>query len=343
MSNPKFLSSFENYMVIKSLDLPSEKFYEKLNHDDGKNLSDYSKLCNSIFNNKNKNTILRRPCTVVLKYLESFYKKSEKVNSNYVDCILLNYWIYGKIYEQYRDIPKRSHYFGELQRLWSNHIPNLLKTSSNNKCELDTLIAIQDDWWNRKELYGYCVDYDTIKGIISFYNSPCEEIYNYLKEKDALYKEYSEHCSKKDQNKCPHFFSKCKDKDPNILLHQLTCYGEMQTKEALSLKQGERPATTETESPITAVKADPSIDSQISRDGTNPVTNSGNILLGVVVTSMTSGALYKFTPLGRMLRNGLGFNRNSINVHNNELFDYASGPFNPYSGGEKHYIGYQPA
>ncbi|KMZ89659.1 hypothetical protein PVMG_06237 [Plasmodium vivax Mauritania I] len=284
-------------MVIKSLDLPSEKFYEKLNHDVDPNLRRYNKLCKTIFNIRNKNTILRRPCTVVLKYLESFYKKSEKVNSNYVDCILLNYWIYGKIYEQYRDIPKRSHYFGELQRLWSNHIPNLLETSSNNKCELDTLIAIQDDWWNRKELYGYCVDYDTIKGIIPFYNSPCEEIYNYLKEKDKLYNEYKKNCSTSERNNCPDFFRECENKDPTILLKMLKCYGEMQSKEALPLKQEERPASAETDPGPTEAKASLPLNSQISRNGTDPVTNSGHVLLGVVVTSMTSGALYKIKTL----------------------------------------------
>ncbi|KMZ83488.1 hypothetical protein PVBG_05605 [Plasmodium vivax Brazil I] len=280
-------------MVIKSLGLPSEDFYKKLNHDDGKNLSDYSKLCNSIFNNKNKNTILRRPCTVVLKYLESFYKKSENVNSDYVDCILLNYWIYGKIYEQHQDIPKSAQYFGKLQRLWSNHIPNLLKTSSNNKCELDTLIAIQDDWWNRKELYGYCVDYDTIEGTIRYYDRYCKEIYKYLKEKVELYNEYNEHCSKTNNNMCPPFFSKCKNKDPNTLLSKLSCYGQMQIEEKLYLKPVEKHVTAETDPGPTEAKADHPIGSQMADARTNPVTNSGNVLLGVVVTSMTSGALYK--------------------------------------------------
>ncbi|SCA60716.1 Plasmodium vivax Vir protein, putative [Plasmodium vivax] len=219
-----------------------------------------------------------------------------------------------------------------------------MKTSYHNKCEPDNLIATQDDWWKRKELYGYCVDYDTISGMNAYFHTYCKEFYMYLKEKDVLYKEYNEYCSKEDQNKCPHFFSKCANKDPTILLNKLSCYAEMQRSEALDLNREERPATAEIDPDLNADKADHPIGSQKSRDGTNPVTNSGNVLLGVVITSMTSGALYKFTPLGRMLRNGLGFNRNNINVHDNGLFDYAPGSFNPYSmGGDEHYIGYQPA
>ncbi|KMZ76733.1 hypothetical protein PVIIG_06044 [Plasmodium vivax India VII] len=166
----------------------------------------------------------------------------------------------------------------------------------------------------------------------------------YLKEKDKLYNEYKKNCSTSEPKNCPKFFAKNKDKDPNTLLSLLKCYGEMQRNEALPLKQEDRPATAETVPGITADKAVLPLDQQVTREGTNPVTNSGNVLLGVVVTSMTSGALYKFTPLGRMLRNGFGLNRNNINLHDNGLFEYAPGTFNSYSmGGDEHNIGYQPA
>ncbi|KNA00984.1 hypothetical protein PVNG_03091 [Plasmodium vivax North Korean] len=328
-------------MVIKSLDLPSEKFYERLNQDNT-SLSEYNKECSS-FSSIKKNKGLRRPCALLLKYLANSEKKSEKVNWAYDDCILLNYWIYGKIYEQRKDISKSAPAFGDLQRLWNTLIHDPRKTSYYNKCEPDNLIATQDDWWKRKELYDYFVDYNTLKGIVPIYDTHCEEIYMYLKEKDKLYKEYKENCSTTQGINCPDFFRECENKDPTILLKMLKCYGEMQSKEALPLKQEERPASAETYPGLTSVKADLPVDPQVPRDGTNPVTNSGNVLLGVVITSMTSGALYKFTPLGRMLRNGLGLNRNNINVHDNGLFDYASGPFNPYSGGEEHYIGYHQA
>ncbi|KMZ82438.1 hypothetical protein PVIIG_05840 [Plasmodium vivax India VII] len=249
-------------MFIKSLDLPSEKFYEKLNHDDDENLRRYNKLCKTIFSN-NKNTALRRPCALLLKYLANSRKKSEKVNWAYDDCILLNYWIYGKIYEQRKDISKSAPPFGDLQRLWNTLIQDPRKTSYHNKCEPDNLIATQDDWWKRKELYDYFVDYNTLKGIVPIYDTHCEEIYMYLKEKDKLYNEYKKNCSTSEPKNCPKFFAKNKDKDPNTLLSLLKCYGEMQRNEALPLKQEDRPATAETVPGITADKAVLPLDQQI--------------------------------------------------------------------------------
>ncbi|CAI7717550.1 Plasmodium vivax Vir protein, putative [Plasmodium vivax] len=342
MKDLKIWSSFDDYMVIKSLGLPSEEFYKKLNHDEDTNLQAYYKVCNSIFSTK-KEFVLRRPCALLFKYLVNSYKKSEKEKPAYDDCILLNYWIYGKIYEQHKDISERARSYGELQIIWNILIQDKSQAQYNKICKPDILIATQEDWKKRKELYDYFVDYDTIKGMNHFYDKYCKEIYNYLKDMDVLYKEYREHCSIAGNIMCPDFFNQYKDKDPNILLRQLTCKGVMQSEEALSVKEDKRSENSEIVPRISTDGSGLPLNSQKARDGTNPVTNSGNVLLGVVVTSMTSGALYKFTPLGRMLRNGLGFNRNNINIHDNGLFDYASGPFNPYSGGEEHYIGYHQA
>ncbi|KMZ95197.1 hypothetical protein PVMG_05115 [Plasmodium vivax Mauritania I] len=274
----------QKYFIERKLGLPSDRFYQKLNLNYEDVEKDYAE-CNEFSGSSSKYKI-KRICTQLLKYLESSEKIKDKENSAYDDCLLLNYWIYGEIVDKYY---KANHNivpaYGELQRVWNGLIRNSSKTLYYNKCEPDFHIVIKDDWKKRKELYGYCVDYNTIKGTIPFYDTYCKEIYMYLKEKDALYKEYSEYCIKTDKNKCPDFFTKCKDKDPNTLLSELSCYGEMQRNEVLALEQEERPATAD--------KAGLSTDSQTSREGTNPVTNSGHVLLGVVVTSMTSGALYK--------------------------------------------------
>ncbi|KMZ82494.1 hypothetical protein PVIIG_05355 [Plasmodium vivax India VII] len=280
-------------MVIKSLGLPSDNFYEKLDHDEDTNLSNYNSECISFSSNK-INLGLKRPCALVLKYLANSYKKSEKANMEYDDCILLNYWIYGKIYEKHRDISNSGRSFGELQRLWNSLILNPYKTSYNDKCEPDNSIATQNDWKKRKELYGYCVDYDTLQRMISNYDKHCKIIYKYLKEKVELYNEYYEYCSSGDNNnKCPRFFSKCENKDPNNLLSQLTCKEVMQAEEALSAKEDKRLATAAADLSLTADNAGLPMGSQMPDAGSNPVTKSGNVLLGVVVTSMTSGALYK--------------------------------------------------
>ncbi|CAI7718342.1 Plasmodium vivax Vir protein, putative [Plasmodium vivax] len=335
-----FSEKFSQYFIERELMLPSDNFYRTLDHNN-EHLGKYNAECKEFIGSSKYK--IKRICTQLLKYLESSDKIKDKENSAYDDCLLLNYWIYGKIVEKYY---KESHKvipaFGELQGVWNDLIRNSSNTLYYDKCKPYFHIVMKDDWRKRKELYGYCVDYDTISSMIPYYPRRCKEIYMYLKKKDELYNEYKGYCSTSESKKCPDFFSKCEKKDPTILLKKLNCYDDMLSLEALSSKKG--PATEGTDPDLTADKAGLPLDSQTARDGTNPITSSGNVLLGVVVTSMTSGALYKFTPLGRMLRNGLGLNRNNINLHNNGLFDYASGPFNSYSeGGDEHYIGYQPA
>ncbi|KMZ89592.1 hypothetical protein PVBG_03313 [Plasmodium vivax Brazil I] len=280
--------------------LPSDNFYRTLDHNN-EHLGKYYAECKEFSSNK-KYIGLRRYCAVVLNYLENIYKKSEKQNWAYDDCLLLNYWIFGKIYEQQNDLTKSAISFGELQILWYRLVEDTTRISSNNKCEPHSIIATQNDWRKRKELYDYCVDYDTLQQIITnydtlkdmnpYYDKYCKQIYKYLKEKDKLYKEYKENCFTSEPKNCPDFFTKCANKDPTILLNKLSCSEEMQRNEALSSKK-EGPATTETDPGLTAVASSLPTDSQISHEGTNPVTNTGNVLLGVVVTSMTSGALYK--------------------------------------------------
>ncbi|KMZ77325.1 hypothetical protein PVIIG_05295 [Plasmodium vivax India VII] len=292
MVESSVLENLGQYFIERELGLHSDKFYQNLDHN-YKNIEKYYADC-SKFNDSGSKYRIRTICAKVLKYLESSAKIIDKKNSAYDDCLLLNYWIYGKLVQRYyNDSNTAIHAFGALQSVWNDLIENSSKTSYYDKCKPYFDIVIKHDWRKRKGLYDYCVDYDMLQKMLSFYPTRCNEIYIYLKEKDELYKEYSEHCSKTDNNMCPEFFSKCNNKDPNNLLRQLTCYGEMQTKEALSLKLKQRPASPESDPDVTAVKAELPTDSQTASEGTNPVTKSGNVLLGVVVTSMTSGALYK--------------------------------------------------
>ncbi|KNA01765.1 hypothetical protein PVNG_05617 [Plasmodium vivax North Korean] len=118
------------------------------------------------------------------------------------------------------------------------------------------------------------------------------------------------------------------------------CYHEMEKKE-LSQDQASSAHLGNTAPEARSV---PLNSIEILDPNTSTGTKAGHAFLGVVVTSMTSGALYKFTRLGSMLRNIFGRNNNMRNFNggDNGLFDYASESFNPYSG-EEHYIGYHPA
>ncbi|CAG9476495.1 unnamed protein product [Plasmodium vivax] len=276
-----FWEGLSKYFIERDLELTSYTFYQNLDNN-VEDLKKYYKECDEFSRSKYK---IKGICAQVLKYLENSAKKSDKVNYEYDDCLLFNYWIYGRIYEKHGDNPESAIAFGKLQGLWNSLIDNPLNKSYNDKCKPDTLMVMQVDWRKRKELYDYFVNYNMLQSMRHYFSTRCNEIYTYLKEKDKLYKEYKEYCSSPKHKNCPDFFTKFEDKDPTILLKKLDCYEEMQKKEALHSKTVEKHATADKEGLPK--------DSQTAREGTNPVTNSGNVLLGVVVTSMTSGALYK--------------------------------------------------
>ncbi|SCA81747.1 Plasmodium vivax Vir protein, putative [Plasmodium vivax] len=330
-----------NYLTIESVGLTLDDFYRTLNRDDT-NLEDYASECKTLLS-KNSYFTYDRLCKKLLKFLKSSSKLSDKKYSTYDDCILFNYWIYNEIAQinNYNYIYKVYPAFGELNNMWNNLIDVPSKESYYNKCEPDFNIPQQDDWKERKQLYDYCVNSGTIVNTANMFPHTCKDIYTYIKGKVHLYEHFKTRCLSKKEKQCPKFYSECEKYHPNILLPQLDCYNDMQKQEpdaaekVLSVKQ--RP-----ELPAGDIFSSDELRSK--KDSSTPVTQVGNVLLGVVVTSMTSGALYKFTPLGRMLRNGLGRNNNIIHLNggDNGLFDYASESFNPYSG-EEHYIGYHPA
>ncbi|VVA00225.1 PIR protein [Plasmodium vivax] len=321
MESSYFSEGLELDLNVLSTGLPSENFYKTLNHDRN-GLNKYENECKSLCS-KTKVFDNKIVCSLLLRYLESASKRSQIDDSTYDNCILFNYWLYGELERRYRYkynskvIPA----FGELNREWSNLIEDVSKTSYYNKCKPDFEIPYQDDWKKRKELYDYCVNYETLSRTANNYNNSCKKIYRYIKE----------------------FYSKCEGYHPDTVLRLLNCHNDMKEEESLlSVKAPSKESLQD----IPPGGKLPSDGLQLKNDSSPPSTQAGNVFLGVVVTSMTSGALYKFTPLGNMLRNRFGWNSNMRNFNggDNGLFDYASGSFNPYSGGaEEHYIGYHQA
>ncbi|SCA60433.2 Plasmodium vivax Vir protein, putative, partial [Plasmodium vivax] len=197
---------------------------------------------------------------------------------------------------------------------------------NENTCKLDDSIPTVQNRKERKELYEYCIDYKTI---LEKYN-PCKDKCNkycaYVEKKIPLFEKYQTFCSASDKSNCPDFYENCKNYDPKVLLKQLKCKDEME-KEKAQLK----------DAPVTNLSGTTSI----SFPSIESLSEYGNVFLGVVVTSMTSGFLYKFTPIGRQIRSGfLGNNNNISNLNTNadELFVQES--YSPYAGEEQHYIGY---
>ncbi|SCA83702.1 VIR protein [Plasmodium vivax] len=327
-------------LELPSIDLPSGNFYNDLNHNfvGSRKYYENCKLLDSV---PNKN-FFKIHCAQLLKYLKTKYTTSKEQNFEYDYCTLLNYWIIVKlvqVYGSHKD-PTFIQAYGKLQEIWSRVAPYDSNTSSSNICKPIFDIYNQDDWYERKQFYDYCVDYKTLKGTANLFGiSNCEKYYEYIESKIPVYEHIKNLCTPESADTCPKFYKQCKERDPKKLLSELNCHEAMQEKKTAREKEmATQPVVTHpdqgADSALTgrAGLPDPLQKSQVS---SSAVTNASNAFLGVV-----------FTPLGTHLRNRFGYNRNAISsIHrgDNELFDYATESFNPYPGGEEHYIGYHPA
>ncbi|EDL42719.1 variable surface protein Vir4, putative [Plasmodium vivax] len=313
---------FEILTKSFSDDLISEIIYKQLDNLSGFN--EYLNQCNSLPQLRMRQS-LRITCARLLKYLKTY--KFSKEDNEYDICILLNYWVYNRlnVILQSYNYSKIYQAFGEIGNIWSSFIEDNLKEVEKDTCKRMHNIVNHDDWRERKKLYDYYVNYSTIEKTIPNFTQKCPEYWTYVDSHTSLYEYFEKHCKN----------PKMKQKKADTL-----------AKARQELQEG-RSANQEQISGIPGSSEVSAGGSLMTRDGTHPVTQTGNILLGVVATSLTSGALYRFTPLGNMLRNRFGWNTNNMrNMHGGEygLFDYASETYNPYTGGgEEHYIGYQPA
>ncbi|CAI7718352.1 PIR protein [Plasmodium vivax] len=337
---------FEKQLAIESMGLPSSNFYKNLNHD-YKDIDKYYDDCNSLLSHDKGNRI-KIPCAQLVKYLKTKSRTLGDESYTYDDCILLNYWIYGKLFNTYNSTYSSEFFqaWGRIHLLWNDIVQKLSKNSQYKICKPDNSMVSQPYWQKRKELYDYYVDFDHLQKTANRFGK-CEDYYKYIKSKAELYEHFEKQCYPYRTSMCPDFYETCKLYKPDNVLHTLNCHNrileeELQKKESLQASSAEADEVSEPG----VIVPDISASSETAASSTHIVTKAGNTLLVVIVTSMTSGALYRFTPLGSMLRNGLGRNNNmrNLNIGNNGLFDYESELFNPYTGGgEEHYIGYQPA
>ncbi|GAB69576.1 hypothetical protein PCYB_003250, partial [Plasmodium cynomolgi strain B] len=191
-----------------SSDLLSGKFYNALNQN-VQGLRKYFKDCESLNSVPNGN-FLKIYCAQLVKYIKTKYENSHEQNNEYDDCSLLNYWIFGKL---------------------SRVIPNNSSISSNNICDPIFEIYKQDDWYERKEFYDYCVDYKTLLDTANSYDSSCEVYYKYIESKIPIYEHIKKLCTSENAEKCPNFYAQFKDYDPKLLLSNLKCHKTMLEKE----------------------------------------------------------------------------------------------------------------
>ncbi|SCA60101.1 VIR protein [Plasmodium vivax] len=323
-------------------------FYEEL--DTSPTSNHYDEYCGSRNNPIGDSKDVRIICATLLNYLESKYSASDHTGDTYDVCKLLNYWVYKRLntvlYSKVSRYIDRVH--GYIVLKWNSFNEDKLEKLHKPICKpIDNIVAY-DNWEKIKELYEYYVDYSIINKNLEFYPQLCEKFYKYVKSKKPLYTYFKERCTRKDINMCPEFFDQYEKYDPEKVLPHPYCKDVIMQESAASSPSVSQLGKVLLGNEPNSEEAD---DRKMTFDppnlSVNPhtVTKFGNVFLGVVATTMTSGALYRFTPLGGMIRNGLGWNTNNMRNFNGgdiRLYDYASDSFNPYPG-EEHYIGYHPA
>ncbi|KMZ96113.1 hypothetical protein PVNG_05881 [Plasmodium vivax North Korean] len=316
----------KNLLESTSNELFSGKFYHDLNNDDG--LTVYYPDCISLgpVYKDTKSRSLRILCAQLVKYLKTTYTTLNKGDLKYDDCILLNYWIYSRLVNILGTEDKTviAPILGELIRIWNSIVANPLYTSPYNKCMPDSIIPTQNDWRKRKELYDYCVNYDTIKNTLPYFDHMCPKYWNYVESHTSLFKYFETLCSKS-SDQCPEFYNECNQYDPNVVLRTFSCNETMAKKKAEETSekdklqlQGGRSAGQEANHGMRTNPEFSSGGSHLTRDGTHPATQTGNILLGVVATSITSGALYRYNEFSDSHVQYYLFIIIVINMHNNE-------------------------
>ncbi|GAW84263.1 variable surface protein [Plasmodium gonderi] len=379
------------YFNGNALGLPSVNFYKNLDYDliyfghndirdmRVKELEEYHNICEK-FLKKYKNIWIKSLCAVLLKYLKTSSKISNKQNNDYEDCTLLSYWVYDRlsgIYHKYPRVIKIM--YANLQLLWNYLIEHSVYSSFYDKCKPDFHIPSQYNWKKRKELYDYCVDYQTLFNTAINYDKKRSYIYKYINNKAPLYAEFDRHCPQDDNDKCPEFLRKCKDHNPENVLNHIECkiklrtektqdsstacphefssHSHTQSNSSLEDQTGKPfvpssddafgstdELTIDDDSSIHIYRVDGFFDLFINNDSSNIVGILGKIFLGLVLFTTLSGILYKFTPIGIRLRKVFKRKKNIIrgkNRHRDELFGYPSESHYPnYVNEDEQYIGY---
>ncbi|GAB70046.1 hypothetical protein PCYB_007950, partial [Plasmodium cynomolgi strain B] len=284
-------------------DLPSGKFYYDFKRDKD-NLGKYFKQCKELkppYDNKPRVRVL---CMQVLKYLKTKYDTLNNEDGSYDVCVLLNYAAFTRLHEIFGsdDITNITLAWASLIYVWNSFVDDNFNKPLYKKCKpIDNIFT--NDWHIRKILYDYFVDYDTIKKNFIFYNDICQKYYMYLEIIIDIYKYFNKFCVTDNKDKCPDFYNKCKEYDPSNYIHEVICFKEIEEKKSASVKlklaEKEKPQSIELHSGeefgslLSTKETDFSDNSTLQVLSSDRVKTFGNVLLGLVVTSMTSGVLYK--------------------------------------------------
>ncbi|KMZ96645.1 hypothetical protein PVNG_06228 [Plasmodium vivax North Korean] len=223
-----------------------------------------------------------RTCAKLIKYLKNYYKQQSEDKLKEHHCNLLSHWIYEQLATKFNDnYGKFIYVYGRFKFILSDVLkdPNAPQAI---ECLNDVHLLRFNNWKESKDLYDYCVDYDKIKELANSSYEKCKIYEEYIKGKSELYKKFEQLYIPEYKKKNPGFYEKCKGYNPEIVIGELKCDEKF--------PGGARPKGVSHGQGLLASTPVPGQNS----DSTNTY---GNVLLGVVVTSMTSGILYKVNKI----------------------------------------------
>ncbi|SCA59788.1 VIR protein [Plasmodium vivax] len=314
-------------------------------------LKNYEQKCNNIGVKEEKEKMIP-VCQKYLRFLDTSISWS-RLFTGFDVSLLLNYWIYDKLTQIYRDNENYKIDFGfaALQFIWSRFNNNRIEKSYYDKCWPDTRKVYHEDWEKIKQLYEYYVDYDILFGSASTNDKSCKEYYKKIKEYFSLYEYFQGKCPTTGYI-CPDFFHKLKNEKRKYKLENLPCYREMEqaiTAAAAQAKaspshhppgheRGPAPPGDGLGSPGSKIGT---LDAESSPESSDIGTKVTNSVLGAAPVLLTATALYRYTPLGPWIRRFGGGRTNSMGAMDT-FSPYTPETGDMFSHASENYISYQP-
>ncbi|SCA60837.1 VIR protein [Plasmodium vivax] len=325
-----------------SKELYSEKFYDAMDME-STDLQNYDHKCNDIIVNQNEKGEMIKICKKYLRFLD----KSKTWSGLFLAfdiSLILNYWLYDKVTHIYgttkSDVIGIG--FGALQGKWDTFDKSRRENSYYKQCKPEPSKVNHEDWKNRKKLYDYYVDFETLHGNGSTYDEVCKEYYRKIKEMIPVCKYFQGKCSPSGTYSCPDNYSKCTEKNLETALKGLPCYHTLKDTEVPNLDDdsAHQPPRHEERAQDTADGSEAATDKQLG--GNSGIgTKVSHSVLGAAPVLLTATMLYRYTPLGPWIRRFGGGRTNNINAMDT-FSHYTPETGDMFSEESANYISYQP-
>ncbi|SBT57159.1 PIR Superfamily Protein [Plasmodium ovale wallikeri] len=197
-----------------------------------------------------------------------------------------------------------------------------------------------EDWKERRNLYEYYANYDTLSKTAKRFDNVCEAYYKKIEGTKSLYK-YFEKKGTSDKYDCPYFYKNYMHYNPENVLTNLPCHHRIKSKSADIL--GDLTLThfsgQELGHRSSSYYTDP------TSERSDIETKVGHSVLGVAPVLLTATALYRYTPIGSWIRNLGGNNPNNMGNIDGEMEGFLGSipeSGNMFFDSGENYISYQP-